>query len=46
MEQCNFFRGKCLYLNSNKNSCRYCPVKRAYNKGKKDMKKQIKENKE
>ena len=37
---CNYYRGKCLLLNGgNEVGCRWCPVKKAYNKGVRDTKK-------
>ena len=36
---CNYYRGKCLFLNGKEDGCKGCPVKKAYNKGVRDTKK-------
>ncbi|MBO6215542.1 MAG: hypothetical protein J6N76_08400, partial [Lachnospiraceae bacterium] len=36
---CNYYRGKCLFLNGKEDGCNGCPIKRAYNKGVRDTKK-------
>ena len=35
---CNYYRGKCLFLNGKENDCNDCPIKKAYNKGVRDTK--------
>ena len=35
---CNYYRGKCLFLNGKEDGCKGCPVKKAYNKGVRDAK--------
>lgn len=36
---CNYYRGKCLFLNGKEDGCKGCPIKKAYNKGVRDTKK-------
>jgi len=36
---CNYYRGKCLFLNGKEDGCKGCPIKQAYNKGVRDTKK-------
>lgn len=36
---CNYYRGKCLFLNGKEDGCNGCPIKKAYNKGVRDTKK-------
>lgn len=36
---CNYYRGKCLFLNGKEDGCKGCPIKKAYNKGVRDAKK-------
>lgn len=36
---CNYYRGKCLFLNGKEDCCKGCPIKKAYNKGVRDTKK-------
>lgn len=35
---CNYYRGKCLFLNGKEDGCKGCPIKKAYNKGVRDTK--------
>lgn len=37
--KCNYYNGKCVFLNGKEVSCIACPIKRAYNKGVIDTKK-------
>jgi len=36
---CNYYRGKCLFLNGKEDGCKGCPIKKTYNKGVRDTKK-------
>lgn len=36
---CNYYRGNCLFLNGKEDGCKGCPIKKAYNKGVRDTKK-------
>jgi hypothetical protein len=36
---CNYYRGKCLFLNGKEDGCKGCPIKKAYNNGVRDTKK-------
>lgn len=36
---CNYYQGKCLFLNGKEDGCKGCPIKKAYNKGVRDTKK-------
>ncbi len=36
---CNYYRGSCLFLNGKEDGCNGCPIKKAYNKGVRDTKK-------
>lgn len=33
---CNYYHGKCLFLNGKEDGCIACPIKMAYNKGVRD----------
>lgn len=35
---CNYYRGKCLFLNGKEDGCKGCPIKKAYRKGVRDAK--------
>ena len=30
---CNYYRGKCLFLNGKDDDCKGCPIKKAYSQG-------------
>lgn len=36
---CNYYNGNCVFLNGKEDGCIACPIKRAYNKGVRDTKK-------
>lgn len=36
---CNCYRGKCLFLKGKEDGCKGCPIKKAYNNGVRDTKK-------
>lgn len=43
---CNYYRGKCLFLNGKENGCKGCPIKKAYNNGVRDTVEQPDPNRE
>lgn len=43
---CNYYHGKCLFLNGKEDDCKGCPIKKAYNKGVRDTKKDYRQQSE